>query len=286
VLFKAGRVEYGIPHLIPADLIDLFPALKKRDKRKGLYDVLKEQDIRYLRKEPKLNSCESSMIRSIPRLLETYDVLLFKLNSLDRLGHKHGPLSNTVRKRVGYFDSLTRKLVGTLESDVVLIIMSDHGMVPVMCSFDITGFLARKGFEYGRHYISFVGATYVSLWFGNEEYRAAVVKELGKLEVGKFLSSKDKLNLGINNIGREYGEEIFVSAEHNVFFPEFYHVRKPPKGMHGYAFGKYDMPIFLMHGDVKISTKKEKIDFIDVMPTILRLLDLPIPASVEAESLI
>ena len=285
-LFKVSKVEYGTPHLIPASLIDFFPVPKKSCERKDLYEMLREHGVKYLRKEPKLNRGESAIIRSIPKLLETYDALFFKLNSLDRLGHEYGPLSDAVKQRVSFFDDLLKELVGALDKNVVLIVMSDHGMVPIMRSFDITSFLDRKGFEYGRHYISFVGATYVSFWFRDEKYRDAIVEELDKLEVGRFLTFDDKVRLGLDNIGKEYGEEIFVSEEHNVFFPEFYHMRKPPKGIHGYAFGKYDMPIFLTYGDVPISLKKDKIDFIDIMPTVLRLLDLPIPSSVEAKSLV
>jgi predicted AlkP superfamily pyrophosphatase or phosphodiesterase len=285
-LFKVSNVEYGTPHLIPADLIDFFPVPKKNCKRKNLYEVLREHGIKYLKKEPKFYSGESSIIRSIPKSLNNYDALFFKLNSLDRLGHEHGPLSDAVKQRVRYLDGLLRGLVGALDKDVTLIVMSDHGMVPVTRSFDLTGFLSHKGFEYGRHYISFVGATYVSFWFRSENYRDAIVKELNTLEVGKFLTFADKVRLGIDNIGREYGEEIFVAEEHNVFFPEFYHRRQPPKGMHGYAFGKYDMPTFLIRDDVSTTLRKDKIDFIDIMPTILRLLDLPIPSYVEGKSLI
>jgi len=281
-----SKIEYGIPHLIPANLIDFFPVPKKSCKGKDLYEVLKEHGVKYLRKEPKFNSKESAIIRSIPRLLETYDALFFKLNSLDRLGHEYGSLSDAVKQRVHYFDGLLRRLVETLDKDVVLIVMSDHGMVPVNHTFDITGFLDSRGFEYGRHYISFVGATYVSLWFKNEKCRDAIVKELNKLEVGSFLTLEDKVRLGIDKIGKEYGEEIFVSEEHNVFFPEFYHVRRPSKGMHGYAFSSYDSPIFLMYGDAPASFRKDKINFIDIMPTLLHLLDLPIPSSVEAKSLL
>lgn len=285
-LFKVSNVEYGTPHLIPANLIDFFPVPEKSCKRKELYEVLREHGIKYLKKEPKFNSAESSIIRGIPKLLRNYDALFFKLNSLDRLGHEHGPSSDAVKHRVRYIDELLRGLVGELESDVVLIIMSDHGMVPVMRSFDLTNFLSGKGFEHSHHYMSFVGATYVSFWFRSEKYRDAIVKELNRLEVGKFLTFDDKVRLGIDGIDREYGEEIFAIKEHYVFFPEFYHLRKIPKGMHGYAFSKYDVPIFLMHSYLATNQRKDKIDFIDIMPTFLRLLDLPVPSYAEGQSLI
>jgi predicted AlkP superfamily pyrophosphatase or phosphodiesterase len=286
VLFKVSNVEYGIPHLIPANLIDFFQMPEKYYRGKNLYEVLREHGIRYVKREPKLNIAESSTIRSIPKLLESYDFVFIKLNSLDRLGHEYGPLSEAVRRRVKYLDGLLRWLVGALDNDVVLIIMSDHGMTPVMCSFNLINFLRSRGCEYGRHYMSFVGATYASFWFLNQNYRDAIVEELSRLKIGKFLTLDDKVKLGIDNIGEEYGEEIFVIKEKNVFFPEFYHVRKPSRGMHGYAFGKYDAPIFLMYGGISLNLKIGNIDFVDIMPTILQLLNVPVPSHVEGVNLL
>lgn len=100
------------------------------------------------------------------------------------------------------------------------------------------------------------------------------MQELSTLKVGKFLTLNDKVKLGIDNTGREYGEEIFAVKECNVFFPEFYHARKHPKGMHGYAFSKYDTPIFLMCSDKCIGIEANIINFVHIKPIILRLLDL------------
>lgn len=285
-LFKAFNVEYGTPHLIPASLIDLFPVSKDNYKMKNLYDVLKEHDVNFMKKEPKLNIEEGLVLKSIPKLLKHYDALFIKLNSLDRLGHKYGPLSDIVRRRVRYFDEKLRGLVNELVEDVTLILMSDHGMVPVTNKIDLVSFLESKGFSFGRDYVGFIGATYASFWFKNEKYRDKIKENLSAVKFGKFLILDDKVNLGMDDIGPEYGEEIFAINEHYVIFPEFYHLRRPPKGMHGYSFSKYDMPIFFMRSDVSISRNRDKINFIDIMPTILRLFDLIVPSYVEGISLI
>ena len=273
-LFKLAGIEYGTPHLIPADLLDAFLIPKISFKRKSLYEILEENGIKYLRKEPKLNSSEAVLIKKIPKLLKNYDALFFKFNSLDRLGHKYGPLSNVVRQRVTFLDTLIRELVSRLGKNAVLIIMSDHGMVPVTHHFDLTGFLKSKDFEFRKHYMAFVGATYASFWFRDKKYGDAIMEKLRTLEVGRFLTLDDKVRLGIDNIGREYAEEIFAVKEGNVFFPEFYHARKCPQGMHGYAFSKYDMPIFLIRSDKCIGIEAKIINFVDIKPIILRLLYL------------
>lgn len=284
--FKVCRVRYGVPHLIPSNLIRSFPVPEYHFDRESLFDLLRKNGVRFLRKEPKFNRSEASLIRSVPGLLRDYDVLLFKLNSLDRLGHKYGPLSKVVKQRVIYLDKLIMDLSGKLDKDVVLIVMSDHGMVPVTNRFDLMRFLNEKGFEYGRDYIAFVGATYVSFWFRDPKNRKEILAVLSTLDAGTLLTVDDKVQLGISSLGTEYGQEIFVAKEHTVFFPEFYHRRRAPKGMHGYAGNCYDRPVFMMRCDIPLRKTTVQIDFVDIMPTILSLFNLPLPASLKGSSLV
>jgi predicted AlkP superfamily pyrophosphatase or phosphodiesterase len=286
MLFKIFRINYGIPHLISANLLDFFPAPESNFSRENLFDVLRKNGVQYIRKDPKLSRSESSLIRSVPDLLRDYDFVFLKLNSLDRIGHKYGPLSDEVRQRVKYFDGLLKELFGKLATDVVSIVMSDHGMVPVFSTHDLLGFLEGKGHKFGRDYMAFVGATYTSFWFNNQEIKQAIKEDLHTLEFGRLLTFDDKVKLGLNSIGTEYGEAIFVNNDHSVSFPEFYHRRKPPAGMHGYAFSKYDSPIFLLHSDLEGARNIGNIDFVDIMPTILRLFNLPLPSYVEGRSIL
>lgn len=285
-LFKAFKVDYGTPHLIPASLLDLFPAPEKCYKGKNLYEILREHNIKFIKREPKLNIEEGLVLKSIPKLLKHYDVLFIKLNSLDSLGHKYGPLSDVVKWRVRWFDEALTSLIKALDKDVVLILMSDHGMVPIFSSHDLLGFLKDKGYQYGHDYVAFVGATYTSLWFDNEEIKRAIEEDLQTLKFGSLLTFDDKVKLGLKNIGPEYGETIFVNNEHSVSFPEFYHQRKPPAGMHGYAFSNYDSSFFLLHSDLESARTICNIDFVDIMPTILRLYNLSVPSYVEGHSVL
>jgi len=276
ILFKLARVEYGTPHLIPPQYIDVFPVTRPSFNRKSLYQILDENSIKYLRKEPKLAISEVALIKRIPKYLRKYDVVFLKLNSLDRLGHKYGPSSNNVRRRIRYFDKLIGELFPKLGKNVALIVMSDHGMTPVLHYFDLINFLTKKGFEFANHYVAFVGATYTSFWFKNEQYKEKIVNELSYVEVGHLLSVKDKIKLGINKIGLEYlGEETFAAREHHVFFPEFYHVRRPPKGMHGYAYSSYDAPICIVCNEILESNMTKQVaSFTDLASSITNFLNL------------
>jgi len=211
---------------------------------------------------------------------------LFKLNSLDRLGHMYGPSSAQIEQRVKYLDEQLNTLFNKLDKNVVFIIMSDHGMVPVLSKNDLIGFLNKRGHTMGLDYFAFVGATYTSFWFRNEDEKNSIISDLNKLSFGKVLSNEEKSKLGLCNLGYEYGEIIFVNNDSSVTFPEFYHKRSFPKGMHGYAFSKYDSPIFLLHNGQYNSQNTITINFVDILPTILKLFDVPIPPNLDGKALL
>ena len=277
VAFKLNNVSYATPHLIPANLIGTFPVIWRDKKWPSIYDLLREHKLKCARYEPKLTFTENNLLRNIPKMMTRLDGLFVKLNSLDRLGHKYSPNSINVRNRVKYFDKAIRRLLKEMPRDTTLIIMSDHGMTPISKTINIMGCLSDNDFEFGRHYAAFVGATYVSFWFKNDFYKQRILSLMSSLDIGHFLTAEERVNAGIDKVGRAFGEEIFVAKEHEVFFPEFYHRRAPPKGMHGFASCAYDAPVFMIYDDLFIELKEKTIDFVDIMPTILKLLHLPIP---------
>jgi predicted AlkP superfamily pyrophosphatase or phosphodiesterase len=285
-IFKVFKVGYGIPHLIPAKYLKYFPAVDNDFPDSNLFKALEGHGIKILRREPKLNRSEAKLIKSIPNLLINYDLLLFKLNSLDRLGHKFGPLSQQVKDRVKFLDGLVKELVTNLPKDIELIIMSDHGMVPVHKSNDLIANLENKHYTFGLDYFAYVGATYTAFWFKNEAIRQKMERDLNTLDFGRVLTSQDKQELGISNVGLEYGELFFVNNEHTVSFPEFYHTRKMPAGMHGYAFNKYDSPIFILLNSSKKVHKVDEIKFVDIMPTVLDIFGVSLPEGIDGKSIL
>jgi len=283
--FKVSGVKYGVPHLIPPQYLRFFPVPEINFKMENLFGLMQKNGVRLFKKEPKLNCFEARLIKSVPKLLNDYDVILLKLNSLDRLGHKVGPQSRAVKKRITYLDGLIRSLESTLSKDVDLIVMSDHGMVPVKSTFDAIGFLKEKGFNLGKEYLGYVGATYISFWFKNSFVKNAIVRALNDLGKGHFLSQYDKQSLNIDSPDKRFGEEIFVINEYCVIFPEFYHARNPPKGMHGYATNYHDKPIFMLRTKKTEIIPRNEIAFIDLAPTILSLLGIPVPKQFKGISL-
>jgi len=125
-------------------------------------------------------------------------------------------------------------------------------------------------------------------WFLNERARKLIYERLSTLKCGRVLHKSDMKKLGINNIGQEYGELIFALNEGYTIFPDFFRKCDPPKGMHGYAFPVYDSPIMIMYAPnfSGIFKRKRVAKYVDIMPTILEWVDLPIPQTCEGASLL
>jgi len=300
IIRRIFRYNPGIPNLIPVELVDFFDT--KEEKRlteenpvRGittLFDQLREHNVKYLTTGLYESIFERWIVRKALKAMdEDYRFILLKLGSLDRLGHKYGPESKELTRKLGEVDTMVREVVekGTESGETVrFVIFSDHGMTPIKGHVDLLGLLKRLPVKIRQDYIVFLNSTVASFWFNNEKAKDIIVEELGKIEPGIILDNARLKELGVDKIGTEYGDLLFALKAGNVFFPDFYRKRKPPKGMHGYAFSTYDKPPFIIYSpDTSYRLQPAvKAELIDVMPTILDLLNLPAPSTCEGKSLL
>lgn len=300
IVYRFFRLNPGTPNLIPVELVDFFKAKEQKrltDKEPiegavTLFDQLRKCGAAYFLSGFHESIFEEQIVKKVlGALAKDYRFILFRLASPDRLGHKYGPESGEVTKRLGEIDKLVRKVIQRgIESNpsVHFVVFSDHGMVPVTGHVDLISLFRRLPVRIPEDYIVFLNSTVANFWFGTNRVRKIVTKELGNIEQGMVLDKPKLEELGIDGIGAEYGDLLFALKEGHVFFPDFYRRREPPKGMHGYAFVTYDKPPFIIYSpgtsyelDQDVSAR-----FIDVMPTILELLNLPIPPTCEGRSLL
>ena len=255
VLFKIFREEYGTPHLIPSQYLEYFKTYKHIHKKTpDIFQVLNEKEIRVVWIEPKLTMMEEVKLRKLPKYFKQYDLVILKLNSLDRLGHTYGPLSREVRARLEYLDAEIERSFRVLRKEykgLFYIVMSDHGMTPVEKTIDIEKILSREvSAKPLKDYVYYIGSTFTSFWFFNNSAREEVMSILQKLRsYGRILSDEELTMLGISK--ELYGHLIFALNEGIVFFPNFFQRRNIPKGMHGYFNSQYDKPISITNIDIK-----------------------------------
>ena len=183
MLFKLFREDYGIPHLIPSQYLKFFKTYRHTTKNiPDLFQILGQKRVRAVWIEPKLTSMEGLLLRKLVKCFKKYDLTVLKLNSLDRLGHKYGPLSNEVRERVEYLDRAIEKNLHILSKEYgefFFIIMSDHGMVPVRKTIDLEKMLyIEMKYKPLKDYIPYIGSTFASFWFFNDNARKEIMLSL------------------------------------------------------------------------------------------------------------
>ena len=290
------RLNPGTPNLIPVELVDFFEVREGRrltdeEPLPGvvtLFDQLRRHGAKLLVLGFYESLGERQLITRARRALgEDYRFILVRLASLDRLGHRYGPESGEVARRLGEIDQMVQALVEASPRGVHFVFYSDHGMSPVRGHVDLMGLLGRLAGRVPQDYVFFLNSTVANFWFSTGAARKRVAEELGRIEPGIILDGAKLEKLGLSRIGAEYGELLFALKEGYVFFPDFFRRRQPPKGMHGYAFPSYDKPPFILYTPgVSYGSPPSPARFIDVMPTILDLLRVPIPPSCQGRSLL
>jgi len=299
-IYRLFHQSFGIPNLIPPDLLDYFELrqAKKFTEEKALgqiptlFDVLRAHSISYYVSGLYESPFDEAVMRKAFKILrDDYRVVLLKLGALDKLGHKYGPESKKVARKVLEIDEFITRFAeksSQPKEKIYFIIFSDHGMSPVHKTVNILEMLKKIPAKRESDYFLFLNSTVVSFWFNNQRTKRLIFDMLRENVFGEVLDEVKLKNLEINKVGSEYGELLFALKEGNVFFPDFYRRHTPPKGMHGYAYPSYDAPILLVYSPNSGANfeRKETVQHTDILPTILDLLNIPIPSTCEGKSLL
>lgn len=296
ILYKLFNREFGTPNVIPPNLLDFFELKLKKEYTESkplgeivtLFDELKNRSIDYYVSGLSGGLFDPTAKDILKVLKEDYGLFFFKFGSLDKLGHKYGPESKKVYKRILEIDNILKRVVESeVNEDTYYVIFSDHGMGPVFNTINLFDVLNELPVNMPDDYVLLLNSTVASFWFKSKKAKEIIGNTLKNVGFGDILDKPKLKELGIDKIGYEYGELIFALKEGYVFFPDFYRKNIAPKGMHGYAYPTYDAPILLIYSpnpSVNIE-RREIIQYIDIMPTVLDLLGLPIPSTCEGKGL-
>ncbi len=296
-LYKIFNRNSGIPNIIPVKFLDLF-GLKQKVKFTDpnslgntitLFDQLRKYHAKYYVSGLSGSLYDPNAKDILKVMNEDYNLFFIRFGALDKLGHKHGPESKEINDRILQIDRIIEEVIESEKKENIhFVIFSDHGMSPVLNSINLLDILNQLPVKMIDDYFLFLGSTIANFWFKNQKAKEVITETLRKISFGEILDTPKLKDLGIDNIGYEHGEMIFALNQGYVFFPDFYRKRNPPKGMHGYACQINDNPILILHSS-KMSLdfiKKDKVQFIDFMPTVLELMGLPSPETCEGKSLI
>jgi hypothetical protein len=301
VLFKLWGEKYAraTPAVIPSELIMQFrtkiqknyPEKNCLGSVKTIFDVLRENGMVYEYLTPSVRS-ETNAMESLCKKIGNNalsSLTLLHLPSLDALGHKYGPLSEEVKKAVKKTDKAMKKILDASwhsSDNVHILIFSDHGMSPVRRYLDVWKVLARLPIELLEDYIVFLDSTMARFWFFSRKGEQYVKKAFSGMSHGRLLSANDFCRFRIDKVGKDCGEMIFAVDDGVAIYPDFFRRHDPPRGMHGYASPK-DNPILLIHSpNSGIRFEHKRAQMIDILPTILDLLNLQAPKTCEGTSLV
>ncbi len=266
---------------------------------KSLFDILSENQYHWLYLGWPLVIDNDSDQEIVEKCIEDaaphHRFIYVHLSQLDLLGHSYGPHSPQIRRGLRNIDMLIEDLIIGLQSrlnnqDLDLIVFGDHGMVEVRETVDITTALRGSQAVLGKHYIMFLDSTMARFWFLDGRYATEILSILEEFgDKGGILTRQESVRYRIRFGNRKFWDSLWLARDGVLIHPSFFHVDgEPPRGMHGYApdcLGNQGAFLLQSHR-VDRRRRVNSINMVDIFPTLLRLMNLPIPRSNQGNALV
>lgn len=211
---------------------------------------------------------------------------------LDWVGHSHGPHSQERKQVLREIDDAIKDIHSTLVKqfdEVHEVIFGDHGMAEIKKKIDLWDKLNKTKLKIGVDYIYFLDSTQVRFWFKNEKAKIEISNLLRNIPEGKILDQDDYAKFKFRFPHNKFGEIIFLANSGVLIYPNFFQKSSPALGMHGYDPNEPENQAALIVNSPKIAHSlkiKEPCEMVDIFPTILDLMQLPISTSCKGYSII
>jgi len=299
--FKALKY-YATPIQIPLPFLKYFDFAEKNLPWEGygeatsLFPLLQKENLQWVYYGyPLVTDCNSDfdMVEKFKQEVSTECKFAYiHLSQLDGLGHAFGSNSQEVRDGIKNIDSLVEQIwkhcEGTFGLDNTnFVIFADHGMVDITKVVDLWNPLLKTKLKLGKDYIVFLDSPMARFWFFNENARDIITELLIDIGYGKILTEEDYAIHKIRFKHDRYWQLIFLADPGVLIHPNFFQMQgEPIKGMHGYDPNYIDnQGIFLLNSPkVKNNMDIGVVDLVDIFPTVLDLMALPIPETNEGQS--
>ena len=204
----------------------------------------------------------------------------------DHQGHRYGPSDDAVGVALRAQDRALRRLVTGLEersafANTTLLLVSDHGMAAVEKRVDLIAALKDAG-VYGE---VLGGGGFATVWVDGNRARAVGIVEAARAAgLDAYLRDRAPAELGVD--APRFGD-VVVLARPGTSIASSFSLSRFVRGMHGYRSEVPSMgAIFIAAGrGVRAGTKLGRIRNLDVAPTVLALLGIPVPDWMEGRPL-
>jgi predicted AlkP superfamily pyrophosphatase or phosphodiesterase len=215
-----------------------------------------------------------------PRLVTSW------FRGVDRAGHDHGPDSRAVRRGLRQQDRALGRLLRGLDeraalTHTTLLLVSDHGMLAVERHVDLPAALDRRGVD--ARVLGAGGFAIVSVRGGarDADRAVAVARDLG-LEAWTREEAPPGLRLDHPRFG-----PVVALAPPGTAIQSSHLLRRGMRGSHGYrpeAPGMSGMFLAVGRG-ARPGASLGEVRAVDVAPTVLALLGIPVPDRMEGAPL-
>lgn len=280
------------PAMIPFSLLPEFDVAMSRAldepnvwSRPSVFDLLRAEGRTWLSHwAPRWRvSIDAVAVRAAAEFNSTTGFAFFHVGDLDRVGHEAGPDSADRRAAMRRVDQGVRRVVDLARErcgQVTVLAFGDHGMVTVAGKIDVRSALAELPWREGKDYRMFLDSTLARFWVLNEVAREPLLSALHSITGGRVLSQSDRDRYHLNYSDNRFGEILFVADEGLVLSPNFYQGSERVAGMHGYLPEIRDQQAAFVLAGAKVERAGETQSAVDMrrlFPTLLQLLDLPLP---------
>lgn len=257
-----------------------------------LFDIFRHNDVDWLFiGSPGSNQQTFSIVHNFKTTLsKRHSFIWLHFAELDWVCHKYGPDSAQSMKKLLEIDNAIRSINTHLREKHIpfdILVFGDHGHVPVDKTIDLQSFLKKTGLLIHQDYIYFLDSTVARFWFRNRSALNALFDALSELNCGTVLTTPNSKKTGYDFKNIKHGQMIWVADEGYMIYPNFWQGFEKVKGMHGYLPEvKKNHAGFVMSSPQihKITKSNGEHKLVDVFPTLLDLMHLPIPASNEGTS--
>lgn len=250
-----------------------------------IFELLREADIPY--ESPGLANIrgDSSELVARHEFSEIKPWTYLFIGDVDKLSHLYVQESPEAIARLKALDRLVERKYREYErrqKDFHFFVFSDHGHHRVASKVDFYDVFRRHGEDLNA-YVHVLDGNFARFWFRHAGERERVERLLARLEGGFVLTEQMLRRYHVDMPDNRYGDLIYYLDRPHVFSKTIFGFGRSINSMHGYVPDHADSDgLFVSNLPV---AGEQAPELVDILPSTLSLLGVPIPAHVEGRVL-
>lgn len=215
-----------------------------------------------------------------------------QLTALDGAGHLYGPDSLAYARGVERYAELLGEIIdgcrAVVGDNLHVLAFGDHGMVAVHQRVDVAAAFGSLPDATRRNCTPFYDSTLARFWCTACQAKEALAERLAALPGGRLLTDADLERFRIRLPDNVLGHLTWFADPGVLVYPnDFSRTSRPPQGMHGYDPACTDnLGALLVATTGGADGTVGTVDQVDLFPTALQLLGIPVPAESEGMSVL